>query len=291
MPNNTFLNLEKNHKREEFSVAYREIIKLKKKKNPYKKKLVLIYDNIAPEPGYFWIFSKGEYELNVGIGWEQTKGNELKISIKSVFKEILMKFFSPSEYDVLQAGGYTIPTRYPLLNAVGNGFMTAGDAAFHTDPFLAEGHGPALLAGYYAGFYAVQSLNKGDYTEKGLWDYNIEILKSFGHTHLKSHLFVHMLTKVGMQEFFDFMLGKKIISFEEFRKVRKGEKISKKALLIKIFKISSRISYILNIITFQKQLKKLNSFIIDYPNSPELYESWKKNFDTWLTKQLQIKGK
>ncbi|MFX1286789.1 MAG: hypothetical protein ACFFB5_24335 [Promethearchaeota archaeon] len=52
---------------------------------------------------------------------------------------------------MLAKGGYTIPMRYPLMNAVASGFIVTGDAAFHANPFSAEGHEPVLVAGYYAG--------------------------------------------------------------------------------------------------------------------------------------------
>ena len=285
MPQNTFSKIEKEHSKTEFSIAYREILKLKKK-NEFKRRLVLVYDKTAPEPGYFWIFSKGDYEVNVGIGWADSDSK--KQSVKQIYDKILSKYFMVDEYEVIYSGGYTIPTRYPLLNAVGNGFITAGDAAFHTDPFLAEGHGPALLAGYYAGYYALRSINSNNYSEEMLWPYNIAIMNEFGITHIKSQLFVKMLTDVGMQDFFDFMLGRKIITLEEFRKIRQGKKFSKFSLLKKIIKIMPHFSYLKSIWTFQQQLRQVNEFYTNYPVSPQDFEIWNNSFSKWLNQVLQI---
>ncbi|MHA2095365.1 MAG: FAD-dependent oxidoreductase, partial [Candidatus Hodarchaeales archaeon] len=99
-------------------------------------KILLIYDNKIPEPGYFWIFSKGNKRLNIGIGWYLDMSVEK--GMKELFREVLHKYYPLGTYEVEDKGGYTIPTRYPLTNAVTNGFIAAGDSAFHVNPFSAE---------------------------------------------------------------------------------------------------------------------------------------------------------
>ena len=81
------------------------------------------------------------------------------MGLKEGYWNIIKNYYSTDSYEIEDAKGYTIPTRFPLTNAVAPGFITAGDAAFHAQPLTAEGHGPALMAGYFAGKTAIKAIN------------------------------------------------------------------------------------------------------------------------------------
>src|SRR5207249_2380971 len=55
---------------------------------------------------------------------------------------------------------------------VANGYMLVGDSAWMPKPLDAGGIGPAIIAATIAGKDAVEALQAGDTSEKGLWKYN-----------------------------------------------------------------------------------------------------------------------
>lgn len=290
MPVDQFPMLEHHHESWEIVASYREIIKLKEQDHPYHTKIYLMYDELVPEPGYFWFFSKGPYALNAGIGWKlniEGKGSNMR----KIFKQVLHKHYPEGSYEVVDAGGYTIPTRYPILNAVANGFITAGDAAFHVDPFTAEGHGPALMAGYLAGKYAYEGIKEGDVSEKRLWGYNQEIFgpETFGVLHCKTQLFTELLTSVGIKGL-DFVLGRKIMTTDEFGQLNKGIRPSYFAFFVKFLKMFPRYNYLFKLRKLANGISKVEKFFKEYPSSPEEYPAWESKFLPWFKKEITSWG-
>lgn len=284
MSKNTFPMLEHSLSSDEIVPSYREIIRLKED-HIYHKKYYLIYDNRIPEPGYFWFFSKGPYELNAGIGWKlsaEGKGSNMR----KVFKKILHEYYPPRTYKVITAAGYTIPIRYPLLNHVADGFLTAGDAACHVDPSTAEGHGPALVAGYLAGMQAANALEEGKATTNRLWDYNRKIFAEFGINHFKKQLIADTITKLKMDGI-DFIFSRKIMTAEEFIDMNEGKRLSVISMMVKIFKMFPRWNYLSKLRALAYGTRTLPLFFKDYPDSPDGYNEWYFNFLSWFNKVRQ----
>ncbi|MHA2365797.1 MAG: NAD(P)/FAD-dependent oxidoreductase [Candidatus Hodarchaeales archaeon] len=286
MPKEKFPLLEHEHTPGEIVASYREIIRLKKEDHPYHNKIYLVYDKIVPEPGYFWFFTKGPKKLNVGIGWQLSvkgKGSNMR----KIYKEVLHKYYPPGSYDVIHGGGYTIPTRYPLLNQVANGFITAGDAAFHVDPFTAEGHGPALMAGYLAGKQAVEALEDGGKaTTERLWAYNKNVFDHFGIYHCKSQIFMEALASLKIKGL-DFILNRNIMTTDEFSNLNKGIKPSKLSMVGKFFKMFPRWDYLPKLLTLANGTSMVDEFFKDYPDNPKGYAEWHDKFFPWYQKTIQ----
>jgi flavin-dependent dehydrogenase len=282
-----FPKLEKTHTPNEIVASFREIIKLKED-HPYHKRIYLMYDKIVPEPGYFWFFSKGPFALNAGIGWKLSKEGKGS-NMRKIYKEVLHKYYPPGTYEIIDASGYTIPTRYPLLNQVANGFLTAGDAAFHVDPFTAEGHGPALMAGYLAGKYASDAIEANDVSEKQMWGYNKDIFDAFGTLHCKTQLLTETLQAIKIKGM-DLIFKRNILTTEEFGKLHDGIRPSVPALIFKGLKMLPRIDYMPKLLKLAKGASKVNKSFENYPNTPEAYNQWYKEFFPWYNKLIYSFG-
>ena len=287
MPEGKFPKLEHNHGPHEIVASFREIIKLKED-HPYHKKIYLMYDKRVPEPGYFWFFSKGPFELNAGIGWKlsmEGKGSNMR----KIYKDVLHKYYPEGSYEVIDGAGYTIPTRYPLLNSVGNGFLTAGDAAFHVDPFTAEGHGPALMAGYLAGKYASDAIEANDLSEKQLWGYNKAYLDAFGINHCKTQIFTEALQALRIKGM-DFILGRNIMSTKEFGDLNRGIQPSGLSLVWKAIKMTPRFDYLFKLKKLANGTTAIDKFFETYPTSPDGYNEWYNTFYPWFNKIILSYG-
>ncbi len=274
LPEDEFPLLEKTMEKRDVAVSYREIIKLKED-HPYRDKIYLIYRKEIPEPGYFWVFTKGHKRLNVGIGWflePRLRG------MKEHFWEVLHKYYyPPGSYEVEDKGGYTIPTRYPLTNAVASGFLTAGDAAFHVNPLSAEGHGPALTAGYYAGKAASEAIEVNDVSEKQLWQYNVDIMKHFGLSHTKVQLFTAALRRIKVSGV-EFLLKRKILNQEQFTDLHAGKAIGFIDKLIIGIKSFPRYGILLQLYKILKGSQFFEALFEKYPDNPNDYPAWQAQF-------------
>ncbi len=274
IPSELFPNLERKMAKRDVAASYREIIRLKEDHH-YEKKILLIYDSIIPEPGYFWIFSKGTKRLNIGIGWYLDMSVEK--GMKELFRDVLHKYYPPRTYEVEDKGGYTIPTRYPLMNAVASGFIAAGDSAFHVNPFSAEGHGPALSAGYYAGKIASEALKAKDVTEQQLWGYNIAVMKDFGLSHTKLQLFTEALRKVKTPGL-EYLFKRKILTQDQFMTLHGGNSLGKVDIFKIILKGFPRYDLLYNLYKIAKGVQKFDHLFARYPSTPQGFSEWENEF-------------
>lgn len=285
LPKNEFPLLEKTMEKRDIAVSYREIIKLKED-HPYQNKIFLIYREEIPEPGYFWVFSKGEKRLNVGIGWflePRMRG------MKECFWKVLHKYYySPDAYEVEDKGGYTIPTRYPMTNAVASGFLTAGDAAFHVNPLSAEGHGPALTAGYYAGKTASDAIERNDVSEDQLWQYNVYVMNHFGFSHTKVQLFTEALRTIKVSGV-EFLLKRKILNQEQFVDLHAGKKLGFFETLVIALKSFPRYGILFQLSKIVKGAQYFEKLFAEYPDNPDGYQAWQAQFEKRMEQVRSIK--
>ncbi|HKZ40867.1 MAG TPA: NAD(P)/FAD-dependent oxidoreductase [Candidatus Hodarchaeales archaeon] len=284
LPREKFPLLEYEMKPDEIVASYREIVRLKED-HEYHKKIYLIYNAEIPEPGYYWIFSKGPHELNLGVGWKLSvpgKGNNMR----AIYNQVTKKYFPEGSYEIISGEGYTIPTRYPLFNAVANGFMTAGDAAFHVDPFTAEGHGPALMAGYYAGKQAVEAIQSGRPTTQSLWEYNKNCMTAFGTLHCKTQLFTEVLLAIRMKGF-DHILKRKVLNTEDFSAINRGEKLGLLNKINKLIRVSPKYALLLKFDRLAKGTRTVERFMAEYPRDVKDYTNWYTRFFPWFSSYMK----
>ena len=251
-------------------VSYREIIETPTP-HRYQYQMRIEYHDEMPPPGYFWIFSKGEKSLNVGVGWLLNQKNKM-VNVKTIHETIRKKLFP--EAKVLDGVGDTLPGRLPLYSMVCNGFLTCGDAAALVNPISGEGHGPALLSAYYATDIIEKAVRNNDCSEKALWEYNVKIWDYYGYEGGLG-IAVHKLLAVVPFSDFSFLFERNIISQEDvdsimsstsvklpiFQKIVKG--MRKPKLLFKVAKG----------LLLAEKIKKLSR---RYPKHPDKFYKWKK---------------
>ncbi|MCE7740846.1 MAG: NAD(P)/FAD-dependent oxidoreductase [Candidatus Heimdallarchaeota archaeon] len=267
-------------KKEETIVSYREIIETSEP-HEYQYQMRIEYHDEMPPPGYFWIFSKGEKKLNVGVGWLLNDNNK-KANVKTIHETIRKKIFPSAK--VLDAVGDTLPGRLPLYSMVCNGFLTCGDAATLVNPISGEGHGPALLSAYHAADIVEKAIRNNDNSEEALWEYNIKIWNYYGYEGGLG-IAVHKLLAAVPFSDFSFLFEKGIITQEDvdaimgstavklpiFQKVIKG--MRKPKLLIKVAKG----------LLLAERIKKLST---KYPSKPNRFYRWKKKIEKIERKRI-----
>ena len=64
---------------------------------------------------------------------------------------------------------------------VSGGYMMVGDSAWMPKPIDAGGIGPALIAGTIIGNNVAQAVEQNDFSEKNLWQYNLDFIKEYGY--------------------------------------------------------------------------------------------------------------
>ncbi|MHA2224039.1 MAG: NAD(P)/FAD-dependent oxidoreductase [Candidatus Hodarchaeales archaeon] len=280
IPNDLFPYLEKTMEKRDIAATYREIITLKGNDHPYRNEIYMLYHDEIPEPGYFWIFSKGKNRLNVGIGWFM----DIKIEkgMKDLFRVVLHKYYPEGTYEVEDKGGGQIPARYPLTNAVAPGFLAVGDAAFHVNPLTCEGHGPALTAGYYAGKTAVEAIEANDLSEKQLWRYNVDVMGHFGLSHTKVQLFTEALRTIKVKGV-EFLLKRKILDRDQFVDLHAGKGLGFLGFLKIAIKAFPRYSILWNINKIRIGAQTFEKLFAEYPDSPEEYPAWLSSFNSEMS--------
>jgi len=208
LPENFEPLLNKELSKTDFASCYREIIQLKEE-HDLTGKIVLQYEKDIPEPGYIWFFADGNKKVNCGTGFIKEGKNEEK-GVKSVYFSAMEKYYPKGTYETLDGRGGCVPIRPPLWNAVAPGLIIAGDAAFHPDPLTAEGHGPALVAGCYAGEVAKKAIDNKRFDTEFLWKYNELIFSDFGSKHVRRRILTMALNELGPKKL-EFLLKRKVI--------------------------------------------------------------------------------
>jgi digeranylgeranylglycerophospholipid reductase len=129
-----------------------------------------IGNKVAPG-GYAWIFPKGENTANVGIGV-----NLSKVSGKASAKRYLERFIESqpglSKGMAIRETAGAISCCHPIDRTTTDGVMLVGDAARQIDPLTGGGVVFACLAGKRAGQIATTAVEKGDFSNGTLIDYD-----------------------------------------------------------------------------------------------------------------------
>lgn len=117
--------------------------------------------------GYVWIFPKGGYTANVGIGILGSKSGKIRALT------LLQKFIETSIPDgkiiEMVVGG--VPVSGAIEKTIVDGLMLVGDAARQSDPLTGGGITNAMDAGMIAGEVCIKAKEKGDYSVKTLKEY------------------------------------------------------------------------------------------------------------------------
>jgi flavin-dependent dehydrogenase len=255
--------------------------------------IIHLDQEIAPG-GYAWVFPKGQNKVNIGLGFQRRlldsrnkrlgKNDTLQsliddyVRMNPVFKK--WKLADGPEDLGNSKGSWQVPVRRQNDCMVANGYMIVGDAAWMPRPIDAGGIGPAIYASTIAGRVIAQATEANDTSERGLWKFNTEYVRTYGHRMASFEILRRFLQIIsnddlnyGMKHFLSQEDIDSIIRREhpEFRRVGFGGPMRVLWALPRL-KLASGLRY-----TAEKS-RKLIQHYMNYPESPEGFADWHGRF-------------
>src|SRR2546428_9948539 len=263
--------------------------------------IIHLDQKLAPG-GYGWVFPKGEHKVNIGLGVQQkafdTRNRAMGVhpDLKTLideYVEVNPVIKSPRLADGAGDEGnawgtWQVSVRRQNDCLVANGYMLVGDSAWMPKPLDAGGIGPAIIAATIAGKDAVEALQAGDTSEKGLWKYNKHFINDYGYKTAGLEVFRRMLQGLtneqinyGMRHF---------LSKMDIDKITKGEHPE--------FSTVDRLGMIIRGVMNKKLAEDLkycatiNKVLVDhyhnFPETPEEFSEWHKTLTGHLEEAFAL---
>lgn len=251
--------------------------------------IIHLDQKLAPG-GYGWVFPKGKSKVNIGLGVQQkafearNKAMGVHTDLKTLIDEYVElnpvienpRLADGSDDEGNAWGTWQVSVRRQNDCLVANGYMLVGDSAWMPKPLDAGGIGPAIIAATIAGKDAVEAVQAGDTSEKGLWKYNKHFINDYGYKTAGLEVFRRMLQGLtneqidyGMKHFLSKMDVDKITMGEhpEFSTVDKLGMMIRGAMNKKL---AEDLKYCASI------NKVLVDHYYNYPDAPEGFPEWHK---------------
>jgi geranylgeranyl reductase family protein len=271
------MGIEKQIVPNDVEACYREIRQLKGETERTNYCKIFLNQKVAPG-GYTWIFPKAGAKVNAGLGVCMKDGFP---NPQKQFREhvLTQPMFDGSL--LLKAGSWYDPTRKPLSNMVGDGVAILGDAASLVNPIHGGGIGPSMLSGYLAGKTAVDALEKGNVNKTSLWSYNRKYMELYGAKQAGLDAF-RMLLLSSDDEDLNYGMKHELLKEQDILKAGLGEefrfKITDSAK--RVFKGLRKLRFLNKLRLTVNLMKQIKTHYIDYPETIEEYDPWKKAADT-----------
>jgi geranylgeranyl reductase family protein len=258
---------------EDVEACYREIRQLKQETDNAKFCEIYLNQKITPG-GYAWIFPKGEGKVNVGLG--VCMRDKFPNPKNQLYKHVLTKpIFEGSR--LLNGGAWYDPTRRPLSNMVGNGIAIIGDAACLVNPIHGGGIGPSMLSGYLAGKAIVEALERGDVSQKALWQYNCRYMAMYGTKQAGLDVF-RMLLLTCRDEDLNYGMKYKLLVEEDVLRAGLGEefhlKITETAK--RVFRGLKRLRFLNRLRLAVNLMEQVKAHYRGYPETLENFVEWQR---------------
>jgi flavin-dependent dehydrogenase len=251
--------------------------------------IIHLDQKLAPG-GYGWVFPKGKSKVNIGLGVQQkafdarNKAMGAHTDLKTLIDEYVEinpvienpRIADGSDDEDNAWGTWQVSVRRQNDCLVANGYMLVGDSAWMPKPLDAGGIGPAIIAATIAGKDAVEAVQAGDTSEKGLWKYNKHFINDYGYKTAGLEVFRRMLQGLtneqinyGMKHFLSKMDIDKITNGEhpEFSTVDKLGMMIRGAMNKKL---AEDLKYTASV------NKVLVDHYYNYPDAPEGFPEWHK---------------
>ncbi len=244
-----------------------------------------IYLDAEKAPGgYLWLFPKSEDKVNIGLGIQQKRSPK---PLSALLKDWLaaddrFKDIQPLSDDSNLTGSWQVSVRHQNDCLVANGYMICGDAAWFPNPISAGGIGPGLIGGIMAGEAAVRAIEANDFSEKQLWQYNLDFVNHYGNKTAGLEVFRMYLQTLnndqinyGMRHF---------LSSDEATEISLGEmphlSVGKK--IVKLFRGLGSYKAFSGLVFTMGRMRALNELYQNYPKDPAQFDAWKANVDSIL---------
>ncbi len=251
--------------------------------------IIHLDQKLAPG-GYGWVFPKGNSKVNIGLGVQQkafevrNKAMAVHTDLKTLIDEYVEmnpaienpRLANGREDDGNAWGTWQVSVRRQNDCLVANGYMLVGDSAWMPKPLDAGGIGPAIIAATIAGKDAVEALQSGDVSERGLWRYNKHFIDDYGYKTAGLEVFRRMLQGLSNEQINYGM--KHFLSKMDIDKITKGEHpefstVDKLGMVIRGAmnkKLAEDLRYCAD------TNKMLTEHYSEYPESPDGFPEWNK---------------
>ena len=257
--------------------------------------IIHLDQQLAPG-GYGWVFPKGKNKVNIGLGVQQKafEARNKEAGVNTNLKMLIDEYVelnpvieNPRLADGLEDDGnawgtWQVSVRRQNDCLVANGYMLVGDSAWMPKPLDAGGIGPAIIAATIAGKDAVEALQAGDTSEKGLWQYNKHFINDYGYKTAGLEMFRRMLQRLRNDQINYGM--KHFLSKMDIDKITKGEHpefgtIDKLGMIIR-GAVNKRLAEDLR--HCANLNKTLTNHYYNYPDEPEGFPDWNKKLQGYL---------
>ena len=261
--------------KEDVTVCYREIRELNSTVEDQDYCKIYLNQNVAPG-GYYWVFPKGERQVNIGLGVLMKRG------FKNPKYQYQNHILNQSLFDNsrrITGGGGVVSTRRPINNMVGNGILFIGDAACQPNPIHGGGIGSSMLAGKIAAQTSSEAEEKGDFGMLQLWPYNTNFMMEYGAKAAGLDAFRIFLQKCTNEDLNNGM-RQRIIKEEDILRASLGEdlRLNLTEKIQRVFKNLKKIQFVLALRKTAKKMKQIKQLYYNYP-SIEGFSEWCKRVD------------
>jgi len=196
----------------DIAAAYRDIVEFDEEPAWDPDKIYIYLSHRYAPGGYTWIFPKGKYIANIGLGVQPVENAPTPVKLlKKFYEDWAIK---PSK--VLHTGGGFVPVRRALSQLVTNGLILIGDAASQANPLHGGGMGHAMLAADIAAKVVSERLEtKMDGLDiHDLWPYSVEYMKVDGAKNAALEI-IRILLQGMTDDEINFIIKEKIITGSE----------------------------------------------------------------------------
>src|ERR671916_234622 len=251
--------------------------------------IIHLDQKLAPG-GYAWVFPKGKSKVNIGLGVQQkafdirNKAMGVHTDLKTLIDEYVEmnpaianpRLADGSDDESNAWGTWQVSVRRQNDCLVANGYMLVGDSAWMPKPLDAGGIGPAIIAATIAGKDAVEAIQAGDTSEKGLWRYNKDYINDYGYKTAGLEVFRRMLQGLTNEQINYGM--KHFLSKMDIDKITNGEhpqfsSVDKLGMVIR-GTVNKRLADGLKFTANMNE--KLVDLYNNYPSDPQGFQDWQR---------------
>jgi digeranylgeranylglycerophospholipid reductase len=255
--------------------------------------IIHLDQQIAPG-GYAWVFPKGQNKVNIGLGVQKrllelrNKNLEKHDTLQSLIDEYVRsnpafrswRITDREEDKGNERGSWQVPVRRQNDCLVANGYMIVGDAAWMPRPIDAGGIGPAIYASVIAGEVVAGAVEGGDTSERGLWSFNTEYVRTYGYRMASFEIlrrFLQVISNEDLNYGMKHFLGQDDIDsitrreHPEFKRVGFGDPM-------KVLSALPRLALARGLRYTAKKSRQLIAHYMNYPQSPDGFPQWHRKF-------------